>query len=116
MKRLVDCGMNHSEASRRIGIPLRTVQRWVACGAFPERKERKYPSTVDEFGEHLDRRYRDGCRNATQLWREIKRLGFSGKACSVWHWLRKRFGCVREARDGSTRAEHFRSRLNTSLG
>ena len=96
MKALVDGGMNYSEASRHIGIPLRTVQRWVACGVFPERKDRKFPSNIDEFSEHLDRRYREGCRNATQLWREIKQLGFSGKACSVWYWLRKRFGFVRE--------------------
>ena len=31
----------------------------------------------------LEERYRDGCRNATQLWREIKQLGFSGRACSA---------------------------------
>ncbi len=29
---LVDAGMNHSQASRQLGIPLRTVQRWAACG------------------------------------------------------------------------------------
>jgi hypothetical protein len=79
-------------ASRHIGIPFRTVQRWLACGVFPERKERRFPNSVDEFGEHLEKRYRDGCRNATQLWREIKQLGFSGKGCSVWRWLRRRFG------------------------
>jgi transposase len=83
MKRLIDGGMDHSEASRRIGIPLRTVQRWLACGVFPERKHRKFPSTVDEFGEHLDRRYRESCSNATQLWREVKQLGFSGQACMI---------------------------------
>lgn len=99
MKRLIDGGMNHSEASRHIGIPLRTVQRWLACGVFPERKHRRFPSTVDEFGEHLDRRYREGCSNVTRLWREVRQLGFSGQACSVWHWLRKRFGCVRVAGD-----------------
>ncbi len=92
IKRLVDAGMSHSEASRRIGVPFRTVQRWLACGVFPERKERRFPNSVDAFGEHLEKRYRDGCRNATQLWREIKQLGFSGKGCSVWRWLRRRFG------------------------
>ncbi|WP_245536315.1 ISL3 family transposase [Terriglobus saanensis] len=35
MKRLVDGGMNHSQAARHIGIPLRTVQRWMACGRLP---------------------------------------------------------------------------------
>jgi hypothetical protein len=88
--------MSHSEASRHVGIPFRTVQRWLACGVFPERKERRFPNTVDELGEHLEKRYHDNCKNATELWREIKQLGFSGKGCSVWRWLRRRFGASGE--------------------
>ena len=41
---LVDAGMKYSEASRHLGIPLRTVHRWAAYGVFPERKHRVYPS------------------------------------------------------------------------
>ena len=47
---LVDAGMSCSQASRQLGIPLRTVQRWVVCGVFPERKHRVFPSIVDEHG------------------------------------------------------------------
>ena len=50
---LVDAGMNHSEASRQMGVGLRTVQRWLACGVFPEWKHRVFPSIVDAYGPHL---------------------------------------------------------------
>ena len=58
--------------------PLRTVQRWVACNIFPERKHRVYPSIVDEHGSYLEKRYREGCRKIMQLWQELKERGFDG--------------------------------------
>jgi hypothetical protein len=89
MKRLVDGGMSHSEASRHVGIAFRTVQRWLACGVFPERKERRFPNTVDEFGEHLEKRYRDKLQErhptlardqATRLFRQgLQRLALASR-------------------------------------
>jgi hypothetical protein len=61
MKSQIDGGIRRSDASRQLGMPLRTVQRWLSFGVFPERKERKLPSRVDTFGDYLDKRYRDGC-------------------------------------------------------
>lgn len=96
-------GMNHSQASRQLGIPLRTVQRWVACGVFPERKHRVYPSIVDEHGSYLEKRYREGCRKILQLRQELKERGFEGQVSTVRSWLRLRFGSPRNAL-GSTPA------------
>ncbi|WP_419805934.1 transposase [Terriglobus sp.] len=36
---LIRNGASQSEASRRLGVSLRTVQRWTACGVFPERSD-----------------------------------------------------------------------------
>ena len=94
---LVDAGMNHFQASRQLGIPLRTVQRWVASGAFPERKHRVYPSIVDEHGSYLEKRYREGCRKIMQLWQELKERGFEGQVSTVRSWLRLRFGSSKNA-------------------
>ena len=96
-RNLIDTGMNYSEASRHLGIPLRTVQRWVACGVFPERKHRVYPSIVDAYGSHLEKRYGEGCRNIVQLWQELKDRGFEGQAWTVRSWLRQRFGSTKKA-------------------
>jgi transposase len=92
LRKLLDTGVSQSEASRQLGLPVRTVQRWLAYGTFPERKHRAYPSTVDEYGQYLEKRYREGCRQLNQLWQEIKMLGFEGKPSTVRSWLRQRFG------------------------
>lgn len=103
LKDLIDGGMNHSGASRHLGIPLRTVQRWLACGVFPERKHRFYPSTVDEHGPYLEKRYREGCRRINQLWHELREKGFEGQASTVRGWLRQRFGSPKNAFRSVTR-------------
>jgi transposase len=42
------------------------------------------------FTDHLERRWREGCRNGTQLWRELRELGFKGRPSTVRHWSGKR--------------------------
>ena len=93
----LDGGMNRSEAARHMGLPLRTVQRWLSYGAFPERKHRVYPSIVNAYGSYLEKRYREGCRKVAQLWQEVKTMGFEGQATAVRHWLRLRFGSPKNA-------------------
>jgi transposase len=97
LMRLIDAGMNRSEASRQVGVGLRTVQRWLACGVFPERKHRVFPSIVDAYGPHLEKRYGEGCRNILQLWQELKDRGFEGQSSTVRGWLRQRFGSPKKA-------------------
>lgn len=92
LRSLIDGGMNHSEASRHLGLPLRTVQRWLTYGIYPERKHREYPSTVDAYGSFLEKRCSEGCRTINQLWQELKQMGFEGQASTVRSWLRHRFG------------------------
>ena len=91
-KVLMNSGVSQSEASRRLGVSPRTLQRWTACGVFPERKRRNFPSSVDGFAAYLTRRVEEGCTNVSQLWREIRERGFDGQLQTVWNWLRLRFG------------------------
>lgn len=103
LRSLIDAGMNQSEAARHMGVPLRTVQRWLSYGTFPERKHRVYPSTVDEHGAYLEKRYREGCRKINRLWQEVKCRGFSGQAWTVRSWLRQRFGSPKNALQAVTK-------------
>jgi transposase len=68
MNELIARGKGQSEAAASVGISLRTVQRWITTGVFPERKHRVFPSYVDAFGPYLERRFAEGCTNASQLW------------------------------------------------
>ena len=89
---LIRNGASQSEASRRLGVSLRTVQRWTTCGVFPERKRRIFPSSVDAFRPYLSNRVSEGCTNVSKLWREIRQQGFDGQLSTVWNWIRQRFG------------------------
>ena len=51
-----------------------------------------FPNSVDKYAAYLDRRLLEGCRNVSQLWRELQQQGFRGQHSSVWHWLRQRRG------------------------
>lgn len=95
MIELIARGKSQAEAATSVGLSLRTVQRWITTGVFPERKHRVFPSHVDAFGSYLEKRFAEGCTNAAQLWREIKQQDFRGNASSVWGWLRRRFGRLR---------------------
>ena len=48
---------------------------------------------------HISRkRYRDGCRNFTLLWRDLKEFGFMGQSTTVHSWLWHRFGSPEKAK------------------
>ncbi|MCA1636391.1 MAG: transposase [Acidobacteria bacterium] len=52
----------------------------MSAGEFPELSSRgHYKSKLDSFVEYLERRWgKEGCFNATQLWREVRGEGFTG--------------------------------------
>lgn len=69
--------------AQRLGKSRNTVRKYVQMDAFPEMKQRqRAPGQLTPFHGYLERRWREGCHNATQLWREIQEQGFGG-ACSA---------------------------------
>ena len=92
MKSLADAGVTHTEIARQLELSLRTVQRWTAVGSFPERTERSYPHSVEPYARYLEQRLQQGCRNVSQMWRELRQQGYRGQLGSVWNWLRQHHG------------------------
>lgn len=81
-------GYTQSAISAEMGIQRKTVRRWLRAGQFPERKEptgRK--SQVREFHEYLQRRWKEGCRNATRLFQELRTQGYRGGRQMVSHYV-----------------------------
>jgi transposase len=85
-------GMSQAAISRSMGVDRRTVRRWTRAGAFPERKQVHRTSSIEEYRRYLDQRWQDGCHNATQLWREMRGLGFRGMGSVVRHWIQQHYG------------------------
>jgi transposase len=83
-------GLTARETARRLGISRTTVNKYLAAGTFPERRERASPpGSIEPYAAYLRRRWEEGCHNTKQLWRELRDLGFHGKAQSVWRFTRR---------------------------
>jgi transposase len=72
-------GCSLKKISRTVHLDYRTVRRWIRAGAFPERQSpRRRPTQVQHFTEYLQRRWAEGCRNATRLFEELRAQGYRG--------------------------------------
>jgi transposase len=105
IRALMDSGVSQSDIARQIDISLRTVQRWIRIGVFPERSSRLFPNAVNEHAAYLDQRLLEGCRNVSQLWRELRQQGFRGQHSSVRSWLRQHRGsCMKNTGEVALRS------------
>jgi transposase len=81
--KLREQGMTQSAIAQQIGTNLRTVQRWLAAGAFPECTRHQYISQLDPYLPYLILRWAQGCHNIAQLFRELVAQGYRGSYASV---------------------------------
>ena len=72
-------GMTQRAIGNTLHIGRKTVRRFLRSDQFPERAtpRRKEPK-VNKFCGYLEKRWDEGCHNATKLWREIQTQGFAG--------------------------------------
>lgn len=77
---LAAAGHGIREIVRETGLARNTVRRWVRRGSAPTWKKGRQPRIIDPFLPHLQRRLDEGATNATALWREIRAMGFPGRA------------------------------------
>ncbi len=72
------------EIVRRLAIGGNTARRWLrGAGPDPFRPRR---SMLEPYRATLERRWAEGCRNGTQLWRELRDAGFQGGLRVVTEW------------------------------
>ena len=91
VKKLYEQGMNMFAICRSLGMSREAVRRYVHADSFPERRRPpRKPSILDPFEPYLGKRWQEGCRNASQLWREIREQGYPGTPKRVLEWARQR--------------------------
>jgi len=72
-------GHSQKKISAMLHLDRRTVRRWIRAGTFPERQPPRPRFTkVQRFEEYLQRRWGEGCHNATRLFHELRVQGYSG--------------------------------------
>jgi transposase len=90
VKKLHSQGMSMMAICRALGMSRGAVRRYVHTDSFPE--HRRHPpqkSMLDPFKPYLVKRWKEGCRTAMQLWREIKKQGYPGAPGRVLQWARE---------------------------
>jgi transposase len=80
-------GFSNRQIVRHLGMGPRTVAKYIAADSCPMYPQgRKRPSKLDPYLPYLHERWEAGHRNASQLWREIRQLEFSGSRGLVAIW------------------------------
>ena len=68
------------------GLSRSTVKRWLRRDSVPTWRKPRRAGILDPHRGYLERRWREGCRNASALWRELRGRGFTGRPGVVSRW------------------------------
>jgi hypothetical protein len=72
-------GLPITQIAERLKISWTTARNFAYAETFPERAATKpRASQIDRFAPYLEERWRAGCTNASQLWREVVAQGYTG--------------------------------------
>lgn len=100
-------GMSHREIARQLGIHRGTVRRFLNADAFPDRAARRYRKRTDHVVGYLRTRWDEGCRNAAQLFADLRQQGFDGS----YDMVRRRVAAWRKERRATGQHESSRPRV-----
>ncbi len=91
VKKLYQRGLSKSEVGRRLGLDFRTVAKYIKADECPiHAGRRKRPGKLSPYMDYMTKRWDEGCHNATQIWREIRKRGFNGSRRIVSEWATKK--------------------------
>ena len=91
VKELYQRGVSKSEIGRRLGLDFRTVAKYIKTDECPIYAGRRSGSSLlDPYMDYMTKRWEEGCHDATQIWREIRELGFGGARRTVGDWATKK--------------------------
>jgi transposase len=74
---LQEQGATAKEIAKRVGLGVRTVQRWLKEGTYVETNyHHRHRSRFDRYETYVRQRWDEGEHTIQQLWREIKAQGY----------------------------------------
>jgi transposase len=84
-------GLSIRAVARHLGCSRWLAKRYVHADAVPVRgRTIVRRSILDPYRVHLEKRWQQGCRNASLLWREVRELGYPGTRTNVAIWASRR--------------------------
>jgi len=86
--RLKSEGLSTEEIAQHVGKRPRTVRHWLRQGGFRDRR-RCRRSLLDSYLSYISARWEEGCRNVSELWRELVERGYRGSCKSLNNYLHR---------------------------
>jgi transposase len=80
-------GLTQRAIARELDMTRKTVRRFLQAADFPERVSSRRRTALEPHREYLEKRWADGCHNASQLWRELRQRGYPGQFGRVKQFL-----------------------------
>jgi transposase len=76
---LASQGLNKNAIARRLDLNRKTVYKYLALTAPPERRHTwRRESAIAPYEGYILRRFEQGCRNGRAVWREVLAQGYEG--------------------------------------
>lgn len=67
-----------------------TVTTYIESADLPDRGQPSAPkSKVKQYDSYLRKRWQEGCRNSSALWKEFQQLGYEGQYNRVYRYLQR---------------------------
>ena len=91
MRELRAAGFTVLDIAQMVGATRRTVYRYLALGGPPKRQrpQRSVHRVLAPYEPYLIKRWAEGCRNRSRLFREIRLLGYQHSARTVSLFLKR---------------------------
>src|SRR6266536_3244274 len=83
-------GMGTAEIADQMNMPARTIRHWLERGSAPDFRHRWSRVSAHLSGPlqtYLFQRWQQGCRNVSQLDRELRSLGYKGSRRSLYRFV-----------------------------
>lgn len=87
LSRLHRSGLSAEAIAPALGMSAIVVRRWLRADGPPAHSKPRQPQLIDGHVEFLERRWHEGCRNASRLLRELRQHGFTGSRGPVARWV-----------------------------
>lgn len=80
-------GLTQRAIAHELDLTRKTVRRFLQATDFPEQAPRRRRTALEPHREFLEKRWAEGCHNASQLWRELRQKGYPGQFGRVKQFL-----------------------------
>jgi len=76
-------GLTQRAIAQEFGLSRKTVRRFLQATEFPDQAPRRRRTGLEPYREYLEKRWAEGCHNASRLCRELQQKGYTGERSRV---------------------------------